>query len=407
MTSSAVGPDDTALRVLIASSVYPPKIGGPASQAQLFARELDRRGVQVRVLTYGPAVETKDGVDVEYLDCSTARGTLASLRRSLLVARQVNRLFKTFRPHVVQMQTPTGVLPLTVGVLARLNHTPSWVKFAADPVFQLLHERTPTGGGSSALGMKLRLRAGAIKTLAKLVFRTYRFAWATSPAVASELKQRWGVSEKRIVTAPNLVDLRGVGPRDGIGDEEGTAFGLLMVTRLQKQKGIDVAIRALAELGDPRFILRVVGEGDEKHAEELRRLARQLEVADRVDWAGKVAREQLPDEYRRASLLLVPSRYEPFGIVLIEAMASGLPIVATNVGGIPYVVDGGVCARLVEPDDAPALARAIGGLVADDGEMRRLRAAGLNRALEFDAAGGVGKWLDIYREELSKAQQSH
>ena len=380
------------LRVLIASSVYPPKIGGPAAQAELFARELGRRGADVRVLTYGPPAQTKDGVKVEYLDASTERGTLASLRRSVLVARQVNRLFRTFRPQVVQMQTATGVLPLTVGILARLYGTPSWVKFAADPVYQLLHERSSGQGG---LGLKLRARAAAIKLLAKLVFRTYRFAWATSPTIANELRQRWGVPAKRIITAPNLVDLQGV----ALGNPDPDApFRLLMVTRLQKQKGVDVAVRALAALEDKRIVMRVVGEGDERYAEELRRLADELGVAGRIDWPGKVAREHLAAEYRNASLLLVPSRYEPFGIVIIEAMASGLPVIASNVGGIPYVVDGGAAARLVEPDDVGALAQAIAELDADAGEMRRLREAGLSRAREFDAEAGVGKWLDTYRE---------
>lgn len=404
--SKATGADTGALRVLIASSVYPPKIGGPASQAELFARELRRRGAEVRVLTYGPRSEMKNGVKVEYLDCAAGRGALAACRRSLAVARQVKRLFRTFKPDVVQMQTPTGVLPLTVGIFSRLYRTPSWVKFAADPVLQFLHQRAPSQRRGNSL--KLRLRAAALKLLAKLVFRTYRFAWATSPVVAKELKERWGVPEERIVTAPNLVELQHISPaiRPGTGQDPGAPFRLLIVTRLQRHKGVDIAIRALAELKDSRVVLRVVGEGDEQYAEELRRLAQQLGISNRVEWPGKIAREHLAEEYRRASLLLVPSRYEPFGIVLIEAMASGLPIAASNVGGIPHVVNGGECALLVEAGDAAALARAITDLAGNPDEMRRLSEAGLIRAREFDAEAGVGKWLDRYRELTQRCGQT-
>jgi glycosyltransferase involved in cell wall biosynthesis len=127
-------------------------------------------------------------------------------------------------------------------------------------------------------------------------------------------------------------------------------------------------------------------------------LAKEIGVSGRVEWPGRIARERLAHEYGRANLLLVPSRYEPFGIVIIEAMASGLPVIASDVDGVPYVVNGGECAKLVEPGNVSALAQAIRDLATNPDEARRLRKAGLRRVSEFDAKAGVGKWLDIFQE---------
>lgn len=399
MNSPAPGTDDAPLRVLIATGVYPPRIGGPAIQAELFARELVRRGVNVRVLTHGPPAEDTKGVRVDYLEHGSGRGSMATIRRHLFIARQVFRVFREFRPDAVQMQTAAGIFPLWVGLAARRSGTPSWVKFAADPVLEFLHGRASVDRGRASPDWKLSLRGAAAKFIAKLVFRVHRFVWVTTPTVGETLVSQWGVSRSRIIVAPNLVDL----PKGGEMEEAKAArlapepLRLLVVSRLDVIKGVDVAIQALAELKDIPAVLRVVGEGRGEYAADLLRLAERLGVSDRIEWAGKVAREHLDEEYRAADLLVVPSRYEAFCAVILEAYAAGLPVVASNVGGIPYVVQNGECARLVEPEDAPELARAIVDLISDAKQYDRLRRAGLKRASGFCAEAGVDKWLQTFR----------
>jgi glycosyltransferase involved in cell wall biosynthesis len=301
------------------------------------------------------------------------------------------------------MQTAGGVLPLIVGISARLHRVPSWVKFAGDPLIEAQNRRKFVDADRKRRDWKGTARDLIIKAVARLVFRTYNYVWTTTPTVADTLACRWGVTRDRIVVDPNLLDLRDLTNVNKSRISNPELLRLLVVTRLHPVKGVDVAIRALARLPDKRAVLRIIGEGKEPYVGQLRSLANELGVADRIEWAGKVPRERLPDDYRQADLLLVPSRYEAFGIVLIEAMAAGLPIVASNVGGIPHVTCEGKCAKLVEPECPEAFAAAIAALANDPREAERLRREGAKRAFDFDAECGVARWLGLYRQ-LSSAE---
>ena len=145
---------------------------------------------------------------------------------------------------------------------------------------------------------------------------------------------------------------------------------LCVAARLHPTKGVDVALRALALL--PGAHLAVLGEGAERAA--LETLASQLAIADRVHFLGY--RSDFAAIVAAADALLVPSRAEGFGLAALEAMAQGVPVAASRVGGLPEVVgDGGI---LVPPDDPAALAKAAGALLArreEYGQYARARAA--------------------------------
>jgi len=392
------GTVDEKYRVLIASSIYPPQIGGPAIQADLFARALSRHGVDVRVLTYGPPSQVKHSVQVEYLDHRGGRGPLAAARRHFRIARQVSRLLTEFRPHAVQMQTAGGLFPLTVGIFARLHRIPSWLKFAGDPVLETVSRQQSSSAGKTGKSWTRRVRVAVTKLFARLAFRAYRYIWVTTPAVAEELRSRWAISRDRIVVEPNLVDLGDLTAvaRPRTDRDVAAPLRLLLVTRLDPIKGVDVAIRALAEMNGGSAVLRIVGEGASAYVEHLHSIAEELGVSDRIEWAGPIAREKLTEEYRNADILLVPSHYETFGVVIVEALAAGLPVIASNVGGVPNVVDGRRYARLVQPGDPAALARAMVELAGNPAEMARLSREGPSRAREFDAEAGVERWLQIF-----------
>jgi glycosyltransferase involved in cell wall biosynthesis len=167
---------------------------------------------------------------------------------------------------------------------------------------------------------------------------------------------------------------------------------LLAVCRLTGQKGVDVALRALPAIRErvPDASLVVLGEGPERGA--LEALARDLGVADAVYLPGRV-----PDVtawLRRADALVHPARWEGFGLALLEAMLSSLPVVATRVSAIPEIVADGETGLLVPPDDPFALADAtVRALAGRD----RLGAAGLARARErFSVERMARRTLGVY-----------
>ncbi len=138
-------------------------------------------------------------------------------------------------------------------------------------------------------------------------------------------------------------------------------------------KGIDVLIRAYARLEDPAADLLIAGTGPE--LDKLKQLATECGVAHRVRFVGFVAGEQKTSLYRSARFFVCPSRREPFANVILEALASGLPVVATNVGGNRELVIDGSHGLLCAPDDDVALANAMHALLTSPERLRRFRQA--------------------------------
>lgn len=179
-----------------------------------------------------------------------------------------------------------------------------------------------------------------------------------------------GIGEERIRVIPNGVNLAEFG-EPSARPESRSSITILYVGRLYAaQKGLESLVRAVALL--PRSIsvqVRFAGE-DWGGAGLIRSLAARLGVRDRIVLLGKLDRPSLLGEYARADVFVLPSLFEPFGIVLLEAMAAGLPIVATRVGGIPEIVSEGRSGLLVEPGEPAQLAEGIQRLCQDE-RLRR------------------------------------
>ena len=182
---------------------------------------------------------------------------------------------------------------------------------------------------------------------------------------------------------------------------------LLFVGRLTPIKGLETLLRALAVLRSDglaaaRLTLLVVGgvKGDEAGSGHLRRLAQDLGVGSWVDFRGPQPQDRLPDYYAAADICLMPSRYESFGMVALEAMASGVPVIASRAGGLAVTVQDGATGRLVPEGDVAALARAVAGFLADEPGRRALGVRAVEWARRF-AWPSVGRSVaELYTELL-------
>src|SRR5438128_7485019 len=193
---------------------------------------------------------------------------------------------------------------------------------------------------------------------------------------ADELVSSYGATADRVFVVPPGVDLATFRPLDR-GEARlkiGYATGplLLYVGRLERLKGVEIAIRALAMLADranPGLRLLVLGEdsrdGDESEKERLKGIASMLGMRERVDFLGSVAHHELPYFYSAADICVMPSYTESFGLVGLEAQACGCPVVASGVPGLRSVVRDEVSGYLIDGNDPAAYAERIGRLLAD------------------------------------------
>jgi glycosyltransferase involved in cell wall biosynthesis len=206
---------------------------------------------------------------------------------------------------------------------------------------------------------------------------------ASSSYSADRITAEYGIAREAIRVVPEPIELvRWQSALRGAPRVSSPEPVILCVAHLYPRKQVASLLRAMALLKTPAR-LRVVGTGPELPA--LRALSSRLGLGSRVELLGHVPFEQLVAEYRGADIFCLPSLQEGFGIVFLEAMAAGLPVVACRVAAVPEVVPDGECGLLVPPRDVPALAVALDRLLGDAAERRQMGAAGQTRAARYDA----------------------
>ncbi|TYB47959.1 glycosyltransferase [Actinomadura chibensis] len=217
-----------------------------------------------------------------------------------------------------------------------------------------------------------------------------------------------GVPRGRVRVVPCGADLSLFTP-DGPAAARGGRHRLVVLSRLVERKGVDTAIRALAALPDAELLVAGGPPRDGLDADpevrRLRRVAADAGVTGRVEFLGRLGRDEVPPLLRSASLVVTLPWYEPFGMVPLEAMACGVPVVATGVGGhLDTVVDGGT-GVLVPPRDPDAAAAAIRGLLAAPATRAAMGEAGTARARErYSWARVAADTARVYRHAAALSE---
>jgi glycosyltransferase involved in cell wall biosynthesis len=239
---------------------------------------------------------------------------------------------------------------------------------------------------------------------------TLRHAGALT-AITEDCRQhalRAGAPPQSVHIVFNGTDLRRFSPGEN-GRPEDPRFGPHMIfacRQLFPRKGIRFLIEAVAQLV-PRFPeLRLVLAGDGFERADLIALAQRLGIVDRVTFLGWVPNAALPPYYRAAAVSVIPSLEEGFGIPAAEAMGCEVPVVATDAGGLPEVVEDQVTGLVVPRGDSAALAAAIGSLLDDPERRRRMGRAGRARALRlFDWDRTAEQFEALYARIGAPARQ--
>lgn len=311
----------------------------------------------------------------------------------------------------VGRRTLLTMFPRLLAVLARRRSTFSIIHC---PTFGYLSGLAVLAG--RVLGRPTLLRvatendvgefANAPHWKARFFFRLLRTASgviAPSTAIRNELL-RAGFSNNKIFLLPNAVDVERFRPatpseRADAAEALGSARDKLVigtVARLVHRKGIDILLHAFATvLRTHRAQLLVVGDGE--LGDDLRELTHELGLDCAVSWVGLQA--DTSTWLRRMDVFALPSRLEGSPNAILEAMATGLPIVATRIGGIVDLLEDGRTGLLVPPGDAEALAMALGRILRDASFRACLGSRARTRAVrDFSLSGSIARLIDVYRD---------
>ena len=231
---------------------------------------------------------------------------------------------------------------------------------------------------------------------------------ASTPFEFEDLLEHYGAIPERLCTSPPGVDHSIFRPGDRAAARRwlGLPGGpiVLFAGRIQPLKGVDIAIEAIAQTispSGPSPTLLIVGgpsgPGSDDEIASLDALAQRLGVAARVHRVPPQPHDQLAAFYQASDVLVMPSRSETFGLVAAEAQACGLPVVASAVGGLPYVVSHGRSGILVDGHDPADYARALAAVIYDRSTAERLGQGAIEHAEQFSWPATADRLLELYR----------
>ena len=217
--------------------------------------------------------------------------------------------------------------------------------------------------------------------------------WASTLAVPSGFLQqvfrRFGV---RCDVVPNIIDLERFCPADELVSRP----HVVVPRNLEPIYDVPTALRAFARIRAdlPAARLTVAGSGPERLA--LQRQAANLGIADAVDFCGRLHRDQMAALYRSARVVLNPSRVDNMPMSVLEGMASGVPVVSTKVGGVPFILRDDVNGLLVGPGDDAGMAAAVLRVLKQPAVAERLRKAALQEVQQYTWQQVRHRWASVY-----------
>ncbi len=388
------------LRILILNYEFPPMGGGAGHASFQIASSLAKRGHRVDVVT------SRVGSQRRW----ERKGRLAvfrvrSFRRGIqdcgingawsylfFAAPVIEHLTRKRRYDIVHcfFSLPTGLLSLCVPGLRRL---PAVISLR----------------GSDVPGYDAEHRL--LQRMHRCMLPLTRRIWQRSGAVVALSDSLRRLAHQTLPGAPIGVIPNGICAdfRPNAWPKQARSAGeplqILTVARLVKRKGLDSLLRAVALLSDLSIRLLIQGSGSDEKS--LRELAATLGIEDRVTFLGFRERESLPPVYQNADIFIMPSHSESFGLAVLEAMACGLPVIVSRVGGMVDYVEEGVNGLIVPPNDAMRLAEAIRHL-AEAPEICRAMGARNNQKAhaEYTWERTTQAYLETYRSVLERHERS-
>lgn len=371
------------MRILLITNIFPPMIGGPASFIDRLAHGLAARGDRVTVICSSDAPS----------DVNDARRPFRVVR----VCLQVREWYEIKVRLVLFWQMLRHSVILVNGLesyaaqVARLTGRKYLLKVVGDNVWETARNR-----GSTVLGIdEFQSDRAELARHADLVARREQMLRHAARVVTpseylGQMVRGWGYPADRLHVVLNGIDASqlATAPQPRAPAE---ALRALFVGRLTNWKGVETMLLALCRVDN--VVARIAGDGPSYPA--LVALSRQLGLADRVEFLGRISAGAVHEEMRRAHVLVLMSLYEGLSHTLLECQPLGLAAIASDCGGNPEVIRDGENGLLVPPLDPAALAAALRKVEGDETFRLAMGAAALQRARDFTLQSTIGGFVSL------------
>jgi glycosyltransferase involved in cell wall biosynthesis len=366
------------MRILIINSEFPPLGGGAGNASANLAREFAALDHQVLVVTCAfdslPREEDWEGVKISRIPALRRRmdrsGAFEQAGFVLSGAFAASKVVRRWRPDVILafFGVPAGMVALWIRILYKLPYVVSM-------------------RGGDVPGF----RPYDFATYHRIIAPLLRKVWRRSAALVANsrgLKELAQAFDSRfpIQVIPNGVDLKRFAPPL---HRQWSPPRLLFVGRLVYQKGLDILLPALSELKHLPWELTVVGDGPYRGA--LKKAALALGISERINFTGWQHNDNLVRQYQAANIFVFPSRHEGMPNVVLEAMACGLPVIATSIAGNEELITHGKTGLLVPPEDSINLMEALSALLSNPELCKQIGGASRKRVGQHFAWGSVAK----------------
>lgn len=376
------------MKICLVNSYYPPWIGGAETYVSSIAKGLKKRGHDVTVycserpLHYGESFE--DGIRVVRMRTPfRVYGTPIAVVPPGLLTERYDVIHANFPgPYLASISAWIAKATNTPAILTWHNDLPSVASFAG--ILVKMHDRM----------------SGSYLDIYKRIIAT--------TTVYSRNSNTLRQYSNKVVVIQNGVDTSRFNPsvsgdsvreRYGLGQSKVALF-VGALTTWHAYKGVDVLIRSFKKICESRTDAKLLIVGGGELTDQYKSLARDLGITSSVIFAGKIDEEELPSYYAASDFAVLPSKdsSEGFGLVLLEAMATGKGVIGSRVGGVVEVIRDGYNGMLVEPNNIEELARAMQFLFKDDGMRLLMGRYGRMFAESSDWNSVVQRVESLYRE---------
>jgi len=372
-------------RILLINAEYPPLGGGSGTATRQLALAMARRGHKPFVITAAfdglPTEEDDHGITVRRIRAWRRQkgrvGVWELLRFTIAAMIAAPRLARQWQVEsaIIALTLPTGLI--------------GWLlKRTAGVPYTISLQGVDVPGHGRATGVKHHHYFG---NLTRKLWTEAGAVVASSNGMAMLAREHAPGIHFNVI--PTGADMEGLAPGDRT-DRTGPVK-ILYAGRLVKDKGLDVLMAALGKLPDTlNWSLTLAGEGAEWTA--LAGYAARYRVAGHIEFRGWTGWEALPEIYREADVFVMPSRKDDMPVAVLEAMAAGLPVIGTRVGGMTEMVSHGVTGLLVPPEDVDSLTAALTTVISDSAKRVAMGRAGRTRAdARYSWTAVAEHWLEV------------